>query len=90
MPTRRNRIDVHVGSRIRLRRIQLSIERNRLAATLGVSSKAMQQFENGAERVAADLLYRLSQSLDAPPSYFFADLPATTAALDRESVAAPV
>ena len=43
MPSRHNRIDVHVGSRIRLRRIQLSIDRSRLAAEIGVSAKEMQQ-----------------------------------------------
>ena len=87
MPSRRNRIDVHVGSRIRLRRIQLSIERNRLATSLGVSAKTMQQFESGAARVAAGPLYSLSQLLEVVPSYFFADLPATNAAFERESAA---
>ena len=55
-------IDVHVGSRIRLRR-----------TLMGMSQ--VQKYERGVNRVGASRLFDLSRVLDVPISFFFDDMP---------------
>jgi transcriptional regulator with XRE-family HTH domain len=66
-----NRVDVHVGTRIRLRRTLLGMSQQELGKALGVSFQQMQKYERGINRVAASRLHDLSRVLDVPPSFFF-------------------
>ena len=68
-------IDVHVGERIRLRRILLGVSQVELSKSLGLSFQQVQKYERGANRVSASALYRLSNALDVPVGFFFNDLP---------------
>jgi len=69
-------IDVHVGSRIRLRRTLLGMSQERLGDSLGLTFQQVQKYERGANRVGASRLFDLSRVLDVPVSFFFDDLPA--------------
>ena len=71
-----NPIDVHVGSRIRLRRTLLGMSQERLAEAIGLTFQQVQKYERGANRIGSSRLYQLSQVLDVPVSYFFDDMPA--------------
>ncbi len=73
-------IDVHVGSRIRLRRTLLGMSQERLGDSLGLTFQQVQKYERGANRVGASRLFDLSRVLDVPVSFFFDDLPAPYAA----------
>src|SRR5262249_48682224 len=64
-------IDVHVGSRIRLRRTLLGMSQERLGEALGLTFQQVQKYERGVNRVGASRLFDLSRVLDVPISFFF-------------------
>ena len=68
-------IDIHVGSRIRLRRTLLGMSQERLGEALGLTFQQVQKYERGVNRVGASRLFDLSRVLDVPISFFFDDLP---------------
>ena len=69
-----NPIDIHVGSRVRLRRQLLKMSQEKLGEELGVTFQQVQKYERGANRIGASRLYRLSRVLDVPVQYFFEGL----------------
>ena len=69
-----NPIDVHVGSRIRLRRTLLGISQERLAEQIGLTFQQIQKYERGANRVSSSRLFDLARVLDVPLSYFFEEM----------------
>ena len=73
-------IDVHVGSRIRLRRTLLGMSQERLGEALGLTFQQVQKYERGVNRVGASRLFDLSRVLDVPISFFFDDMPDSVAA----------
>ena len=68
-------IDVHVGAKIRERRLVLGMSQETLGDRLKISFQQLQKYERGANRVSASTLHRLTQILDAPISYFFDGAP---------------
>ena len=69
-----NPIDIHVGSRLRLRRNLLGISQTDLGKALGVTFQQVQKYEKGTNRISASRLFNLSRVLDVPISFFFEDL----------------
>jgi transcriptional regulator with XRE-family HTH domain len=69
-----NPTDVHVGSRVRLRRTLLGMSQERLGEAIGLTFQQVQKYERGANRVGASRLYDLSRVLDVPVSFFFEDM----------------
>ena len=69
-------IDVHVGSRLRLRRTLLGMSQQKLGRTLSLTFQQIQKYERGANRIGSGRLFRLSQILDIPVSFFYDDMPA--------------
>lgn len=69
-----NPVDMHVGSRIRLRRQLMKMSQEKLGDELGVTFQQVQKYERGANRVGASRLYRLSRVLEVPVQFFFEDL----------------
>ena len=67
-------IDVHVGSRIRLRRTLLGMSQQRLGEALGLTFQQVQKYESGVNRVSASRLFDLSRVLDVPIGFFFDDV----------------
>src|SRR5579883_1633291 len=85
-------IDVHVGSRIRLRRTLMGMSQERLGEALGLTFQQVQKYERGVNRVGASRLYDLSRVLDVPISFFFDDMPpavASTQGFGRTSIPGP-
>src|ERR1041384_5108638 len=70
-----NPIDVHVGTRVRLRRTLLGMSQEKLGEAIGLTFQQVQKYERGANRIGASRLYDLSRVLDVPVSYFFEELP---------------
>lgn len=68
-------IDVHVGQRLRARRVMLGLSQEKLAEALGLTFQQIQKYERGSNRISASRLYHLSRVVDAPVSFFFEDLP---------------
>lgn len=71
-------IDVHVGSRVRLRRTLLGMSQEKLGEALGLTFQQVQKYERGANRIGSSRLFELSQILDVPVSFFFDDAPMAT------------
>jgi transcriptional regulator with XRE-family HTH domain len=70
-----NPIDIHVGKRIRIRRVLLGMNQQTLAKALGLTFQQVQKYEHGANRVSASRLSAMAEILRVPISYFFGDLP---------------
>lgn len=70
-----NPIDVHVGSRIRLRRTMLGMSQEKLGESLGITFQQVQKYEKGTNRVGASRLQHISGVLGVPVSFFFEDAP---------------
>jgi transcriptional regulator with XRE-family HTH domain len=68
-------IDVYVGGRMRLRRIQLGLSQGALAGKIGVSFQAVQKYESGDIRISASRLYDVAQALAVSPGFFFEGYP---------------
>lgn len=68
-------IDVYVGGRMRLRRVQLGLSQGALASKIGVSFQAVQKYESGDIRISASRLYDVSQVLQVSPAFFFEGYP---------------
>ncbi|MEE1613335.1 helix-turn-helix domain-containing protein [Microvirga sp. CF3016] len=70
-----NRVDRHVGARIRLRRSLTGVHRAQLGRILGLTLQDIQKFEAGRTRVGAGHLLDIANVLGVPVSYFLEGLP---------------
>ena len=70
-----NPTDVHVGSRIRLRRNMLGMSQEKLGENLGITFQQIQKYEKGTNRVGASRLQAIANILGVPVAFFFEDLP---------------
>jgi transcriptional regulator with XRE-family HTH domain len=72
-----NYIDVHVGSRIRMRRQLISMSQEKLGELLGITFQQVQKYEKGSNRISASRLFYTAKILGVPVQSFFEDLPHT-------------
>ena len=79
-------IDIHVGSRVYLRRNLLGLSQGTLGKDIGVSFQQVQKYERGVNRIGASRLFILSRVLDVPVSFFFEDMPSDAASARRVKV----
>src|SRR5215212_6697792 len=75
-----NPIDIHVGSRVRLRRMMLGMSQERLGENLGITFQQIQKYEKGTNRIGASRLQHIARVLSMPVSYFFEGAPGMAAA----------
>lgn len=68
-------IDIHVGKRVRIRRKLMDMSQTDLGDAVGLTFQQIQKYERGANRISASVLFRLSEILDVPISFFFDDMP---------------
>ncbi len=83
-----NPIDIHVGSRVRLRRTMQSMSQEKLGDSLGITFQQIQKYEKGANRIGASRLQNIATVLNTPVAFFFEDAPSgdgTTSAGMAES-----
>ena len=69
-------IDIHVGSRLRLRRGLIKMSQQKLAEAVGVTFQQVQKYERGTNRISISRMYEMASALGVPASYFLEDLPA--------------
>lgn len=69
-----NPVDIHVGGRIRLRRMMNGMSQEKLGDQMGLTFQQIQKYEKGINRVGASRLFSLARVLEVPVSYFFDDL----------------
>src|SRR6266540_7253538 len=70
-----NPIDKHVGSRVRMRRMMLSMSQEKLGDALGLTFQQVQKYEKGTNRIGASRLQQISETLQVPVSFFFEGWP---------------
>ena len=75
MVRERDNIDLHVGARLRFRRLERGMSQEALAVAVGLRFQQIQKYEKGQNRIGASRLYRLGIVLDVPLAYFFEGLP---------------
>lgn len=75
---RRDSIDLHVGQRIKAKRILQNMSQERLARALGISYQQLQRYESGKGRLPCSMLYRAAEALDVPVGFFFEQMPGTS------------
>jgi transcriptional regulator with XRE-family HTH domain len=70
-----NPIDKHVGSRVRMRRMMLSMSQEKLGGGLGLTFQQVQKYEKGTNRIGASRLQQISHILQVPVAFFFEGAP---------------
>ncbi|MGL1921343.1 MAG: helix-turn-helix domain-containing protein [Hyphomicrobiales bacterium] len=70
-----NPIDIHVGGRLRMRRMLVGMSQEKLGESLGLTFQQVQKYEKGTNRIGASRLYKISQILSVPVNFFFENLP---------------
>jgi transcriptional regulator with XRE-family HTH domain len=70
-----NPIDKHVGSRVRMRRMMLSMSQEKLGNALGLTFQQVQKYEKGTNRIGASRLQQISGILQVPVAFFFEGAP---------------
>ena len=78
-----NPTDIHVGSRVRLRRNMLGMSQEKLGENLGITFQQIQKYEKGTNRVGASRLQAIANILGVPVAFFFEDLPGQETAGNR-------
>jgi transcriptional regulator with XRE-family HTH domain len=66
-----NAIDAHVGSRLRLRRVEQGMTQEKLADAFGLTFQQVQKCEKGMNRMGSSRLQHAASILNVPVSYFF-------------------
>ena len=69
-----NPIDRHVGSRVRMRRMMLSMSQEKLGHALGLTFQQVQKYEKGTNRIGASR-QQIAHILQVPVSFFFEGAP---------------
>jgi transcriptional regulator with XRE-family HTH domain len=70
-----NEVDVHVGRRLRMRRLMLGMSQEKLAGQLHLTFQQVQKYEKGVNRVSASRLQEISRILQVPVPFFFEGAP---------------
>jgi len=70
-----NPIDKHVGSRVRMRRMMLSMSQEKLGDALSLTFQQVQKYEKGTNRIGASRLQQISHILQVPVAFFFEGAP---------------
>lgn len=81
-------VDVHVGSRVRLRRTMLGMSQEKLGEAVGLTFQQIQKYERGANRIGCSRIYQFSSILGVPVAFFFQDMPAEALGASQKPVVA--
>lgn len=70
-----NPIDRHVGSRVRMRRMMISMSQEKLGERLGITFQQVQKYEKGTNRIGASWLHQIASILGVPVAFFYEGTP---------------
>ena len=73
-----NPVDVHVGKRVRERRVSLGMSQAKLGEYLGLTFQQIQKYEKGTNRISASKLWALSHFFKVSVEWFFEGLEETS------------
>lgn len=69
-----HKTDVHIGRKVRERRVALGWSQSDLAERLGISFQQVQKYESGANRISGSRIWDIANVLQSPVSTFFEGL----------------
>jgi transcriptional regulator with XRE-family HTH domain len=72
---RANPMDVHVGGRVRMRRMLLGMSQEKLGEQLGLTFQQVQKYEKGVNRIGASRLFEMAKVLGVAVQFFYDDAP---------------
>lgn len=72
-------VDVHVGSRLRMRRNLVGLSQEQLGKSLGLTFQQIQKYERGINRMGSSRLFQIAKTLSVPVAYFFEEIPESIA-----------
>lgn len=72
-----NPIDIHVGARVKLRRMMIGLSQEKLGEQLGITFQQIQKYEKGTNRIGASRLAHIATVLKVSPAFFFEQAPGT-------------
>ena len=70
-----NPVDVYVGQRVRMRRIEINMSQEFLGEQIGLTFQQIQKYEKGANRIGASRIQQIGKVLKVPASFFFDGAP---------------
>ena len=70
-----NPIDRHVGSRVRMRRMMISMSQEKLGERLGITFQQVQKYEKGTNRIGASRMHQIASILGVPVAFFYEGAP---------------
>jgi len=85
-----NPVDIHVGTRVRLRRTLLGMTQTGLGDAIGLTFQQVQKYERGVNRIGSSRLYDLARVLDVPINFFFDEMPKEVASKSGAASSGPV
>ena len=65
--------NVHLGKKLRMRRLSLGLTQTKVAQAINVTFQQIQKYEKGTNGVSSNRLMQLSNYLKVPITYFFED-----------------
>jgi len=74
-PQNHHPIDVHVGGRVRLRRMVVGMSQEKLGEHLGITFQQIQKYEKGTNRISASMLSGIARVLGVSEAFFFEGQP---------------
>ena len=86
MPPEPHQVDVHVGERLKQRRLTLGLSQERLGELLGLTFQQIQKYERGTNRLGASRLFEAACALDVEIAYFFDGVARNAGGLAREAI----
>src|SRR4051812_20405545 len=65
-----NPVDVHVGGRVGMRRIEIDMSQQVFGEHIGLTFQQIQKYETGMNRIGASRIQQIARMLEVPASYF--------------------
>ena len=58
-----NPVDVYVGTRLKIRRLELGLSQNKIGEMTGITFQQVQKYEKGSNRIGSSRLYEFAKIL---------------------------
>ncbi|MDR2794411.1 MAG: helix-turn-helix domain-containing protein [Holosporaceae bacterium] len=68
-----DKLDIHIGNRLKQRRLELGFSRAELSKRTGVSLRQIREYENGRQSLKVSVLHKICRELSVEYSCFFLD-----------------
>ena len=85
-----HKTDIHIGRRVRERRVAMGLSQSELAEGLGISFQQVQKYESGANRISGSRIWDIATLLRVPVGFFFDGLEISLDATAEDQAEQPI